>query len=180
MTGEVTSIKRTVVEAPRMMLDSVLVANRGEIAVRVLTTLKHLGVRGVAVFSDADAGAPHVRMADQAVRLGEAPAADSYLSIDKVLTAAADAGVQAIHPGYGFLSENASFARACVERGITFIGPSGDAMERLGNKVRAKQAAEESGVPVLPGLQRSGLTDAEIIDFAGSTGALPLLSLIHI
>ncbi len=173
--GQAEAIKRTVDEAPRVGLDSVLVANRGEIAVRVLTTLKRLGVRGVAVFSDGDAGAPHVRMADAAVRLGAAPAADSYLSIDKVLTAAADARVQAIHPGYGFLSENASFARACAERGITFIGPSGDVMEALGNKVQAKQAAEEAGVPVLPGLQRPGLTDAEIVDFAGSNDAFPLM-----
>jgi acetyl-CoA/propionyl-CoA carboxylase biotin carboxyl carrier protein len=148
------------------MFDTVLVANRGEIAVRVIETLNRLGIRSVAVHSDADADAPHVRLADVAVRLGPAPAAESYLSVERVLDAAREAGAQAIHPGYGFLSENADFARACADAGIVFIGPPPEATEALGDKVRAKLLAEEAGVPVLPGLQRAGLTDEEIIAFA--------------
>ncbi|QEC46389.1 biotin/lipoyl-binding protein [Baekduia soli] len=157
------------------MLESVLIANRGEIAVRVITTARRLGVRTIAVFSDADAGAPHVRLADQAVRLGGPAATESYLSIERVLEAATGTGAESVHPGYGFLSENAAFARACADRRITFIGPPAEAMERLGDKVRAKQAAREAGVPVLPGLQRPGLTDTEIVEFARTAGALPLM-----
>jgi acetyl-CoA/propionyl-CoA carboxylase biotin carboxyl carrier protein len=158
------------------MFQSVLVANRGEIAVRVIRTLKRLGVRAVAVYSDADADAPHVRLADVAVRLGPGPAAASYLSIERVLAAAAETGAEAIHPGYGFLSENAAFVRACAAAGIAFVGPPAEAMELLGDKARAKRAAEEAGVPVLPGLQRPGLTDAEIVAFAADDGAvLPLM-----
>jgi acetyl-CoA/propionyl-CoA carboxylase biotin carboxyl carrier protein len=149
------------------MFDSVLVANRGEIAVRVIRTLKELDIRSVAVYSDADADAPHVRQADEAVRIGPAAPAESYLSIERVLEAAASVGAEAIHPGYGFLSENAAFARACAREGIVFVGPPPEAMELLGDKVSAKLAAEQAGVPVLPGLQRPGLTDEEILDFAG-------------
>jgi acetyl-CoA/propionyl-CoA carboxylase biotin carboxyl carrier protein len=157
------------------LFDSVLVANRGEIAVRVIRTLKALDIRSVAVYSDADADAPHVRLADEAVRIGPAAPAESYLSIERVLEAAKSAGAQAIHPGYGFLSENPAFARACAQAGIVFVGPSPEAMELLGDKVSAKLAAEEAGVPVLPGLQRPGLTDAEILDFAGADGRFPLM-----
>ncbi len=158
-----------------MSLHAVLVANRGEIAVRVIRTVQRLGLRAVAVYSDADASAPHVRLADEAIRLGPAPAAESYLSVERVLEAAAASGADAIHPGYGFLSENAAFARACTEAGVTFIGPSADAMETLGDKVSAKHAADAAGVPVLPGLNRPGLTDAEIEDFAASGDVLPLM-----
>ena len=145
------------------MLRSVLIANRGEIAVRVIATLRRLGVHSIAVYSDADAGAPHVLLADEALRLGPAPAAESYLSIDRVLEAARATGAEAIHPGYGFLSENPAFARACESADIVFVGPPAEAMEALGDKVRAKAVAEEAGVPVLPGLQRPGLTDEEIV-----------------
>ncbi len=157
------------------MFDAVLVANRGEIAVRVITTLQRLGVHAIAVHSDADADAPHVHLADEAVRIGPAPSAQSYLSIDAVLAAAALTGAQAIHPGYGFLSENAAFARACAEAGLVFIGPPPEAMEALGDKVRAKEAALTAGVPTLPGLQRPGLADAEIVAFAAGPGVLPLM-----
>ena len=157
------------------MLRSVLIANRGEIAVRVIATLRRLGVHSIAVYSDADAGAPHVLLADEALRLGPAPAAESYLSIDRVLEAARATGAEAIHPGYGFLSENPAFARACESADIVFVGPPAEAMEALGDKVRAKAVAEEAGVPVLPGLQRPGLTDEEIVEFAGSDGQFPLM-----
>lgn len=157
------------------MFESVLVANRGEIAVRVIRTLNRLGIRSIAVYSDADAESPHVRLADVAVRLGPAPAGESYLSIPRVLAAVADTGAEAVHPGYGFLSENPEFARACAAAGVTFVGPPAEAMELLGDKVRAKLAAQEAGVPVLPGLQRADLRDEEIIAFAASDGALPLM-----
>jgi acetyl-CoA/propionyl-CoA carboxylase biotin carboxyl carrier protein len=157
------------------MLESVLVANRGEIACRVIRTCRRLGVRSIAVYSDADAGAPHVRLADEAIRLGAAPAAESYLSVERVLEAARRAGAQAIHPGYGFLSENAAFAQSCADAGLIFIGPSAAAMEALGDKVRAKQAALAAGVPVLPGLQEPGLTDAQIVAFVDAGEVLPLM-----
>ncbi|EHN11013.1 Methylcrotonyl-CoA carboxylase biotin-containing subunit [Patulibacter medicamentivorans] len=158
------------------MFSTVLIANRGEIAVRVIRTLRELGIRSVAVYSDADAGAVHVAEADEAVRLGPAPAAESYLSIERVLDAAAASGADAIHPGYGFLSENPAFARACAARGIVFIGPPPEAMEALGDKVRAKLAAEAADVPVLPGLQRPELTDDELLAFADEhPQAFPLM-----
>jgi acetyl-CoA/propionyl-CoA carboxylase biotin carboxyl carrier protein len=157
------------------MFDSDLVANRGEIAVRVIRTLNRLGIRSIAVYSDADADSPHVGLADEAVRIGAAAPAESYLSIARVVRAAVEVGAQAIHPGYGFLSENPDFARACTAEGITFVGPPPEATELLGDKVRAKLAAEKAGVPVLPGLQRPGLTDAEIQRFAAEPDRFPLM-----
>ena len=136
------------------MFESVLVANRGEIARRVLRTLRRLGVRSVAIHTDADAGAPHVREADSAVRV------PSYLDIEAVVAAAA--GVDAVHPGYGFLSENAAFARACLEAGVAFVGPGPEAIEVMGDKVRAKALAERAGVPVVPSfaLEEARTSDA--------------------
>lgn len=142
------------------MFDTVLVANRGEIAVRVIRTLRELGVRSVAVFSDADAGARHVREADTAVRIGPAPAAESYLSVERLLEAAARTGAQAVHPGYGFLAENAAFARACEEAGLVFIGPSADAIALMGDKIRAKETVAAAGVPVVPGGRDPELAEA--------------------
>ncbi|MEU0434585.1 acetyl-CoA carboxylase biotin carboxylase subunit [Streptomyces sp. NPDC006290] len=157
------------------MFDTVLVANRGEIAVRVIRTLRALGVRSVAVFSDADADARHVREADTAVRIGPAPASESYLSVERLLEAAARTGAQAVHPGYGFLAENAAFARACAEAGLAFIGPSPEAISLMGDKIRAKETVKAAGVPVVPGSSGSGLTDAELIAAAREIGVPVLL-----
>ena len=151
-------------------IDTVLVANRGEIAVRVIRTLKDMGLRSVAVFSEADRTARHVREADTAVLLGPAAARESYLAIDKVIDAAVATGAQAIHPGYGFLSENAAFAAACATAGIAFLGPSAHAIETMGDKITAKSAVSEFGVPVVPGISRPGLTDADLIAGADEVG----------
>jgi acetyl-CoA carboxylase biotin carboxylase subunit len=129
----------------------ILIANRGEIAVRVVRACRELGIPSVAVYSDADARAPHVLLADRAVRIGPASPAQSYLSVPAILDAARDTDADAIHPGYGFLSENAEFARACEEAGITFIGPPAAVIERLGSKIAARALAREAGVPVVPG-----------------------------
>ncbi|MFF0560130.1 biotin carboxylase N-terminal domain-containing protein [Streptomyces sp. NPDC004266] len=133
------------------MFDTVLVANRGEIAVRVIRTLREMGVRSVAVYSDADADARHVREADTAVRIGPPPAAESYLSVPALLDAAKRTGAQAVHPGYGFLAENAAFAQACADAGLVFIGPSAGAISLMGDKIRAKETVKAAGVPVVPG-----------------------------
>ncbi|HET9343528.1 MAG TPA: acetyl-CoA carboxylase biotin carboxylase subunit [Candidatus Eremiobacteraceae bacterium] len=130
---------------------TVLIANRGEIAVRIAKTARAMGIRTVAVYSDADAGAPHVRTCDVAVRIGPPPAQQSYLRIDAVIAAARDTGAQAIHPGYGFLSENARFASACADAGIRFVGPPPEAMRAMGDKIAAKKTAEAAGVPTVPG-----------------------------
>ncbi|MER6786512.1 acetyl/propionyl/methylcrotonyl-CoA carboxylase subunit alpha [Streptomyces sp. NPDC000658] len=157
------------------MFDTVLVANRGEIAVRVIRTLRAMGVRSVAVFSDADADARHVREADTAVRIGPPPAADSYLSAERLLEAAARTGAQAVHPGYGFLAENAGFARACADAGLVFIGPPAEAIALMGDKIRAKATVREAGVPVVPGSSGSGLTDDQLIAAAREIGVPVLL-----
>ncbi|WP_327093920.1 ATP-grasp domain-containing protein [Nocardia vinacea] len=150
--------------------DTVLVANRGEIAVRVIRTLRAMGIRSVAVYSDADAQARHVRAADTAVRLGPAPARESYLDIEKVVAAAVRTGAKAVHPGYGFLSENAAFASALAEAGIVFLGPPAKAIQIMGDKIAAKNTVAGFDVPVVPGIARPGLTDAELIDAATDIG----------
>ncbi|ANI41000.1 acetyl-CoA carboxylase biotin carboxylase subunit [Mycolicibacterium vaccae] len=152
------------------LFDTVLVANRGEIAVRVIRTLRAMGIRSVAVFSDADAGARHVAEADVAVRIGPAPARQSYLSIDALLDAARRTGAQAVHPGYGFLSENAQFADALGAAGIVFIGPPVSAIQTMGDKISAKAAVSAFGVPVVPGVSRPGLTDDDLISGAAEVG----------
>src|SRR5579859_4325355 len=133
------------------MFKKVLIANRGEIALRILRACRELGVRTVAVHSDVDARALHVRFADEAVCIGPAPSAKSYLNVPAIISAAEITAADAIHPGYGFLSENAEFARLCGRCGITFIGPSPDAMRAWGDKVTARKNAERFGLPLLPG-----------------------------
>ncbi|MDX2916786.1 MULTISPECIES: acetyl/propionyl/methylcrotonyl-CoA carboxylase subunit alpha [Streptomyces] len=157
------------------MFDTVLVANRGEIAVRVIRTLREQGVRSVAVFSDADADARHVREADTAVRIGPPPAAESYLNVPALLEAARRTGAQAVHPGYGFLAENAEFAQACADAGLVFIGPPASAIALMGDKIRAKETVAAYGVPVVPGSSGSGLTDAQLEEAAREIGTPVLL-----
>ena len=141
----------------------ILIANRGEIACRVTRTAKALGYRTVAVFSDADAVALHVREADEAVRIGPPPAQESYLNIEALLAAAKLAGADAVHPGYGFLSENAAFAEACTKQGLVFIGPPAAAIDAMGNKARAKALMEAAGVPVVPGYRGADQSDETLI-----------------
>ena len=160
--------------APRP-LGSVLIANRGEIACRVIRTARRLGLRTIAVYSDADANALHVREADEAVRLGPAPARESYLDIDKVIAAAKLSGADAIHPGYGFLSENADFVAACEAAGIVFVGPPASAIAAMGDKASAKARMFKAGVPLVPGYHGEAQDDALLREEAGKIGYPVLL-----
>src|SRR5712671_1736943 len=147
---------RVKVRFPRrepLQFRKILIANRGEIAVRVARTCREMGISTVAIYSDADRTALHVRSCDEAVRVGPPPSRESYLLIDNVIAACKATGADAVHPGYGFLSENAKFARACAAAGVTFIGPPPEAMEEMGEKTRARRKAIEAGVPVVPGLK---------------------------
>ena len=152
------------------MFTSVLVANRGEIACRIIETLRRLGIRSIAVYSDADADARHVTLADVAIRIGPAAPSQSYLSIDGIVAAARATGADAIHPGYGFLSENADFARACAEAGVVFIGPSVAAIEIMGDKIRAKEHVGARGVPLILGVGAAGMGDSELIAASAKVG----------
>ena len=156
------------------LFTTVLVANRGEIAVRVLRTLRDLGIRSIAVYSDADVDAAHVHAADHAVRIGPAPAAESYRNIPAILQAAQQTGAQAIHPGYGFLSENEEFVAACEQADITFIGPSAAAVAAMGDKIAAKERVAAAGVPVVPGRHEPDMTDDHIRDAIPAIG-LPVM-----
>jgi 3-methylcrotonyl-CoA carboxylase alpha subunit len=158
----------------RQSVSRILVANRGEIAVRVIRACRELGIPSVAIYSDADARAPHVWLADRAIRIGPASPAESYLSIPAILEAARKTGADAIHPGYGFLSENAEFASACEHAGITFIGPSAAVIERLGSKIAARAIAQQAGVPVVPGETPSDQSSHAIAAAARRVG-FPLL-----
>jgi acetyl-CoA carboxylase biotin carboxylase subunit len=151
------------------MFKKVLIANRGEIAVRVIRACREMGIASVAIFSDVDRGALHVSKADEAYLVGPAPARESYLNVTKILEVARSCGAEAIHPGYGFLSENARFARACAEAGIKFIGPPPSAMELMGSKTRARTAMQAAGVPMVPGSAR-GLSVSEAEEMAAKVG----------
>jgi acetyl-CoA/propionyl-CoA carboxylase biotin carboxyl carrier protein len=154
--------------------EKVLVANRGEIARRILRTLREMGIASVAVYSDADTFAPHVAEADEGVRIGPAPSTESYLAIENILGAARATGAEAIHPGYGFLAENAEFATRCAEEGIAFIGPPADALRKMGSKIEAKRIMGAAGVPVIPGVSGAGLDDRALASEARGLG-LPVL-----
>ena len=156
------------------MFERVLIANRGEIAVRIIRTLRSLGIESVAVFSDADRHARHVTDADTAVHIGPAAATESYLSVERIIDAAVRSGARALHPGYGFLSENTALAAACADAGITFVGPPVAAIEAMGDKIRAKQTVSANGVRVVPGVYGAGLSPDELIEAAGEVG-LPAL-----
>ncbi|MEM7189999.1 MAG: biotin carboxylase N-terminal domain-containing protein, partial [Pseudomonadota bacterium] len=153
-----------------MAITSILVANRGEIACRVMRTARDLGIRTIAVYSDADAGAPHVKAADAAIRIGPAPVAESYLNAEAIVNAARTAGADAIHPGYGFLSENAAFAQAVMDTGLTWIGPPPDAITVMGDKAGAKRAMIAAGVPCVPGYEGKDQSEATFVAAAAEIG----------
>jgi 3-methylcrotonyl-CoA carboxylase alpha subunit len=157
-----------------MKIKRLLIANRGEIACRVIRTCRRLGVHTIAVYSDADRGAMHVRLADEARPIGPAPARESYLNLEAILAAARDARADAIHPGYGFLSENAAFAEACAAAGLVFVGPPTAAMRAMGLKHEAKALVSAAGVPVVPGYMGEDQSPARLTAEAASVG-YPLL-----
>src|SRR5271169_4399447 len=152
------------------MFRKILIANRGEIAVRIERACRELGVRAVAVYSDVDRASLHVRLADEAYPIGLAPSRESYLVIEKIIGVARYADCDAIHPGYGFLAENPALARACVEANIKFIGPSAEAMERLGSKTAARHIAKKTGIPTVPGTLEPVQTNEELVEVARKTG----------
>ena len=160
------------------MFRKILIANRGEIAVRIIRTLREMGIQSVTVYSDADRASLHVRMADEAEQIGRAPSSESYLRIDRMIDAARAHRAEAIHPGYGFLSENADFAAACEAAGIVFIGPSADAIRKMGSKTAARELAVAAGVPVVPGMQHGAQDVGEAREFAGHCGYPVLLKAV--
>src|SRR5271155_1301845 len=156
------------------MFSKVLIANRGEIAVRIVRALEELRVASVAVYSELDRNAPHVARADEAYNLGDGPAADNYLNVEKILGAAARAGAEAIHPGYGFLAENAPFAQACEDAGVVFIGPPASAIEAMGSKTKARELMQAAGVPIVPGTTEAVATVADAMRIAKDEIGFPV------
>ncbi len=152
------------------MFGKVLIANRGEIALRIIRSCKEMGITSVAVYSEADGDSLHTRMADEAVKIGPPPSAKSYLDMPSVISAALVTGADAIHPGYGFLAENAQFARACASSGLVFVGPSPEAIEGMGDKAAARRTMEAAGVPVVPGSEGAVTSEDEALAIAGSIG----------
>ncbi len=156
------------------MFEKVLIANRGEIAIRIARALDEMGIASVAVYSELDRDAPHVARAGEAFNLGDGPAAENYLNIEKILDAAARSGAQAIHPGYGFLAENAPFAQACADAGIVFIGPPASAIEAMGSKTRARELMQAAGVPIVPGTTEPVATVADALRIAKDEIGFPV------
>jgi acetyl-CoA/propionyl-CoA carboxylase, biotin carboxylase, biotin carboxyl carrier protein len=156
------------------MFNKVLVANRGEIAVRVERALEELAVKSVAVYSEIDRDAVHVRRADEAYNLGDGPAAENYLNVEKILDVVARAGAEAVHPGYGFLAENAPFAKACEDAGIVFIGPPASAIEAMGSKTRARELMQTAGVPIVPGTTEPVASVADAMRIASEQIGFPV------
>ncbi len=156
------------------MFSKVLVANRGEIAVRILRALEEMGIASVAVYSELDRDALHVARADEAFNLGEGPAAENYLNVEKILDVAKRAGAEAIHPGYGFLAENAPFAQACEDAGVVFIGPPASAIEAMGSKTRARELMKAAGVPIVPGTTEAVATVADALKIAKQEIGFPV------
>ena len=152
------------------MFEKILIANRGEIACRVIKSAKKMGIKTIAVYSDADADAMHVRMADEAVHIGPPPASESYIGIDRIIKAIHASGAEAVHPGYGFLSENPNFAKALSAEGITFIGPPVAAIEAMGDKITSKKIAAEAGVSTVPGYMGLVANADEAARIAGDIG----------
>jgi acetyl-CoA/propionyl-CoA carboxylase biotin carboxyl carrier protein len=178
-SGPAPSLRKDVPSAEPPPFRRVLIANRGEIAVRIIRACRELGMEAVAVYSDADATAAHVRLADQAIRIGPAPPVESYLSISTIVDAAVRSGADAVHPGYGFLAERAAFARAVIDAGLVFVGPSPEAIDLLGDKLNARRLAREAGVPLVPGTLEPAGTDRadrveELVAVAADIG-FPLL-----
>src|SRR3984893_12842695 len=155
------------------MFAKVLVATRGEIAFRILRALDELGVESVAVYSELDRDAPHVRRAGEAYNLGEGPAAENYLNVEKILDVARRSGAEAIHPGYGFLAENAPYAQACEDAGVVFIGPPASAIEAMGSKTRARELMQAAGVPIVPGTTEAVATVADALRIAKDKISFP-------
>lgn len=151
------------------MFKKVLIANRGEIACRIIRTCKEMGIASVAVYSDADATSLHVKIADEAYHIGGSAAKDSYLNDQKIIEVAKESGAEAIHPGYGFLSENAEFSRLCKENDLVFVGPRPETIEAMGDKISAREKMEAAGVPVLPGNHSVASAD-EAVEVAATIG----------
>src|SRR6202451_2279179 len=156
------------------MFEKVLIANRGEIAIRIARALQEMGIASVAVYSELDRDAPHVTRAGESYNLGDGPAAENYLSVEKILDAARRAGAEAIHPGYGFLAENAPFAQACEDAGIVFIGPPASAIEAMGSKTRARELMQAAGVPSVPGTTEPVATVADALRIATEEIGFPV------
>ncbi len=156
------------------MFSKVLIANRGEIAIRIVRALEELGVASVAVYSELDRDAPHVARAEEAYNLGEGPAAENYLNVEKILDVARRSGAEAIHPGYGFLAENAPFAQACEDAGIVFIGPPASAIDAMGSKTRARELMKAAGVPIVPGTTEPVATVADAMKIASEEIGFPI------
>ena len=152
------------------MIKKILVANRGEIAVRVMRTCREMGIASVAVYSDADRNSMHVRYADEAYHIGASASGESYLNIDRIIEAARQSGADAIHPGYGFLSENAAFSGRCADEGIRFIGPSPHAISTMGDKVTARRQMISAGVPVIPGTKDVITDDEKAVEMVRELG----------